>query len=80
MELRNSAKFQSYTVKKLIKSLGDTAELIDQTLTILKGHLARIISEIEAGNIPEAKRLISELQNQHDWESKYRQFQMCVTR
>lgn len=63
--------------QKLIKSLGDTAELIDQTLTILRGHLAKILSEIEAGNITEAKRLISELKNHHDWESRYRQFQMC---
>jgi hypothetical protein len=63
--------------QKLIKSLGDTAELIDQTLTILKGHLAKIISEIEARNLLEAKKLINELKNQHDWESKYRQFQMC---
>lgn len=63
--------------QKLIKSLSDTAELIDQTLTILKGHLAKIISEIEMGNISEAKKLISGLHNQQEWESKYRQFQMC---
>lgn len=62
---------------KLIKSLGDTAELIDQTLTILKGHLTKIISEIEAGNLPEAKKMISALGNHCDWESRYRQFQMC---
>lgn len=63
--------------QKLIKSLGDTAELIDQALTILKGHLAKIISEIQLGNLQEAKRLITELDNHHDWESRYRQFQMC---
>lgn len=61
----------------LIKSLGDTAELIDQILTILKGHLANIVSEIQSGNLSEAKRLITELDNHHDWESRYRQFQMC---
>ncbi|HTO17480.1 MAG TPA: hypothetical protein VLZ83_17070 [Edaphocola sp.] len=63
--------------QKLIKSLGDTAELIDQTLTILKGHLARIVSELQSGNLPEAKELILELNNHQDWESRYRQFQMC---
>lgn len=63
--------------QKLIKSLGDTAELIDQTLTILKGHLTKIISEIQSNNLPEAKSLIAALDNHQEWERRYRQFQMC---
>ena len=63
--------------QKLIKSLGDTAELIDRTLTIVKRHFARTLAELQAGNTAEAKRLIAEFDNNQDWESRYRQFQLC---
>lgn len=63
--------------QQLVKGLGDTAELIDQTLTILKQHLTTIINHLSMDNLHEAKRMIGELGNYHEWESRYRQFQLC---
>jgi len=63
--------------KEMRDAIADTAELIDETLTILKQHLTIVISELRFGNRQNAKRMISELSDFQGWEAKYRQFQLC---
>lgn len=63
--------------KELRNAIADTAELIDETLTILKQHLTIVISELRFGDKQNAKRMISELCDFQGWESKFRQFQLC---
>jgi hypothetical protein len=63
--------------KEMRDAVADTAELIDETLTILKQHLTIVISELRFGNKQNAERLISELNDFRGWEDKYRQFQLC---
>lgn len=63
--------------KEMRVAIADTAELIDETLTILKQHLTSVISELRFGDRQNAKRLIYELGSFQDWEAKYRQFQLC---
>lgn len=63
--------------KELRDALADTAELIDETLTILKQHLTSVVSELKFGDQQKAKQMIYELGNFQGWETKYRQFQLC---
>ena len=63
--------------KEMTEPIADTAELIDETLTILKQHLTSVISELRFGDKQNAKRLIYELGSFQGWEAKYRQFQLC---
>ena len=63
--------------KEMRDAIADTAELIDETLTILKQHLTIVISELRFGDKQNAKRMISELNDFQGWESKFRQFQLC---
>ncbi len=63
--------------KEMRDAIADTAELIDETLTILKQHLTIVISELRFGDQQNAKRMISELNDFQGWESKFRQFQLC---
>ena len=63
--------------KEMRDAIADTAELIDETLTILKQHLTIVISELKFGDKQTAKRMTSELGDFKGWEDKYRRFQMC---
>ncbi|MDP3915794.1 MAG: hypothetical protein Q8R96_18870 [Bacteroidota bacterium] len=63
--------------KEMRDSLADTAELIDETLTILKQHLTSVISELRFGDRQRAKQMIYELGSFQGWEDKYRRFQLC---
>lgn len=63
--------------KEMRDAIADTAELIDQTLTILKQHLTSVISELRFGDRQRAKQMIYELGSFQGWEAKYRQFQLC---
>jgi len=63
--------------KEMRDAIADTAELIDETLTILKQHLTGVISELKFGDRQNAKRMIYELGDFHGWEDKFRQFQLC---
>jgi hypothetical protein len=63
--------------KEMREAIANTAELIDETLTILKQHLTTIISELRFGDKQLAKRMIYELGDFRGWEDKYRQFQLC---
>lgn len=65
--------------KELRHAIADTAELIDETLTILKQHLTSVISELQFGDSQQAKKMISQLDSFQGWEDKYRQFQLCDT-
>ncbi|MDP2887350.1 MAG: hypothetical protein Q8P34_00090, partial [Bacteroidota bacterium] len=63
--------------KEMRDAIADTAELIDETLTILKQHLTSVISELKFGNRQNAKIQISQLADFPGWEEKYRRFQLC---
>jgi len=63
--------------KGLRDAIADTAELVDETLTILKQHLTIVISELRFGDRQKAIRMISELGDFRGWEDKFRQFQLC---
>ena len=63
--------------KEMRDAIANTAELIDETLTILKQHLTSVISELRFGDKQNAKRMIFELGDFRGWEEKYRQFQLC---
>lgn len=63
--------------KEMQDAIADTAELIDETLTILKQHLTSVISELRFGDRQRAKQMIYELGSFQGWEAKYRQFQLC---
>jgi hypothetical protein len=63
--------------KEMRDAIAETAELIDETLTILKQHLTSVISELKFGDRQNAKRMISELGDFRGWEDKYRRFQLC---
>ena len=63
--------------KEMRDAIADTAELIDETLTILKQHLTSVVSELRFGDRQKAKQLIYELGSFQGWDAKYRQFQLC---
>jgi hypothetical protein len=63
--------------KEMRDAIANTAELIDETLTILKQHLTSILSELKFGDKQKAKQMVYELGSFQGWEQKYRQFQMC---
>lgn len=63
--------------KEMIEALAATAEIIDETLTILKQHLSGVLSELKFGDRNLAWKMIFELGDFREWEVKYRQFQMC---
>lgn len=63
--------------KVMNDAIADTAELVDETLTILKQHLTTVVSELRFGDKQNAKRMIYELGDFHGWEDKYRRFQLC---
>lgn len=63
--------------KEMKDAIADTAELIDETLTILKQHLTSVISELRFGDKQHANQMIYELGSFQGWEAKYRQFQLC---
>jgi len=63
--------------KEMRDAIADTAEIIDETLTILKQHLTSVVSELRFGDKQRAKQLIYELGDFQGWEAKFRQFQLC---
>jgi len=63
--------------KEMKDAIASTAELIDETLVVLKQHLTGVISELRFGNKQRAAQMISELSDFNGWETKYRQFQLC---
>ena len=58
-------------------AIAETVELIDATLTILKQHLTKVVSELKFGDRKEAKQQIYELGDFQGWEDKFRKFQLC---
>jgi hypothetical protein len=75
--LKTAIQIPENQKKEMRDAIADTAELIDETLTILKQHLTSVISELRFGNQQNAKRMIYELGSFQGWEAKYRQFQLC---
>lgn len=63
--------------KELRDAIANTAELIDETLTILKQHLTSVLSELKFGDGQAASRMIYELGDFRGWEDRYRKFQLC---
>ena len=75
--IKSAVKLPENNRKEMKDALADTAELIDETLTILKQQLTSVVSELKFGDIQKAKKLIYELGDFQGWENKYRQFQLC---
>lgn len=75
--VKNLGKLPSEHRSQLFKSLSGAAEVIDETLTILKGHLSKVQSVIRQEDVARAHDMVSELAVEPFWESKYRQFQLC---
>lgn len=75
--LKSAMQIPEKNRKEMKDALADTAELIDETLTILKQHLTSVVSELKFGDKQKAKQMIYELGNFQGWETKYRQFQLC---
>lgn len=59
------------------EALANTAELIDETLIILKQHLSSLITLMREGQLQEAEKMLVELKNFREWENRYRNFQLC---
>jgi hypothetical protein len=74
--LKSAMQIPEKNRKEMKDALADTAELIDETLTILKQHLTSVVSELKFGDKQKAKQMIYELGNFQGWETKYRQFQL----
>ncbi|MBV5312138.1 MAG: hypothetical protein JZU47_02510 [Prolixibacteraceae bacterium] len=62
---------------ELRDAIAKTAELVDQTLAIVKQHLTSVISELKFRDRQNAKIMIAELASFPGWEDKYRRFQLC---
>lgn len=75
--LKSAMQISEKNRNEMKDALADTAELIDETLTILKQHLTSVVSELKFGDRQKAKQMIYELGNFQGWETKYRQFQLC---
>lgn len=63
--------------KEMRDAIAKTAELVDETLAIVKLHLTSVISELKFRDRQNAKIMISELASFPGWEDKYRRFQLC---
>lgn len=63
--------------KEMYDAIAATAELIDETLVVLKQHLTGVISELRFGDKQRAAQMIYQLGDFQGWEAKYRQFQLC---
>ncbi|PKP00692.1 MAG: hypothetical protein CVU11_17090 [Bacteroidetes bacterium HGW-Bacteroidetes-6] len=77
--LKSTAKILETVKKDMRDALANTAELIDETLTILKQHLSTVAAELKYGDEVKARKMILELSNFHAWEHKFRQFELCDT-
>ena len=75
--IKSAGQIPENNKKEMKEALASTAELIDETLTILKQHLSGILSELKFGDRQTARKMIFELGDFRAWEDKYRQFQMC---
>lgn len=77
--VKAAAEIPETAQKEMNEALADTAELIDETLTILKQHLSSVIAELKFGDEDKARLMILNLANFQEWEQKYRRFELCDT-
>ncbi|MFY9151881.1 MAG: hypothetical protein WAO52_07705 [Prolixibacteraceae bacterium] len=75
--VKTAVQFPENERKEMREAIADTAELIDETLTILKQHLTSVLSALKFGNKPTAQQMIYELQSFPAWEDRFRRFQLC---
>lgn len=75
--LKDVARLPEQNKKEMREALADTAELIDETLGIVKQQLSAILAELKYGDKQKAKQMIDELGDFQEWQSRYRQFQLC---
>lgn len=75
--IKSAGQIPENNKKEMKEALAATAELIDETLTILKQHLTSVLSELKFGDKQAARKMIFELGDFRGWEDKYRQFQLC---
>lgn len=77
--VKAAAEIPETEKREMKEALAETAELIDETLTILKQHLTGVSSELKYGDETKARKMIFEMGNFLLWEQKYRQFELCDT-
>lgn len=75
--LKDAVQISEGKRKEMREALADTAELIDETLSILKQQMTAALSELKYGDKQNAKYLIYALGNTGEWEQRFRQFQLC---
>lgn len=75
--IKTAVEFTENERKEMREAIANTAELIDETLTILKQHLTTVLSELKFGDKQKARQLIYELADFNGWAAKYRQFMLC---
>ena len=62
--------------REMRDALADMAELIDQTLTIVRQRLATILSELKFGDEAIARKMVYELGDFRGWEERYRRLRL----
>ena len=75
--VKSATQIPENNKKEMKEALAATAELIDETLTILKQHLTSVLSELKFGDRQAGRKMLFELGDFRGWEDKYRQFQLC---
>ena len=75
--VKKTANLSAERRKEMREALANTAELIEETLTILKQHLSAILTRLREDNMGEAEAMIANLSNFQEWENRYRQFRLC---
>ena len=76
-EVKSATQIPQTNKKEMKEAVAATAELIDETLTILKQHLTSVLSELKFGDRQSARKMIYELGDFNGWQDKLRQFQLC---
>lgn len=77
--IKTAVQFTENEREEMREAIANTAELIDETLTILKQHLTTVLSELKFGDKLKARQMIYELADFNGWAAKYRQFMLCDT-
>jgi hypothetical protein len=75
--VKNVYKSKERIPKEMIEALTSTSEMIVETLTSVKLHLASVISELRFGDKKSSIKLVGELGDNVVWEERYRKFQLC---
>ena len=76
-EVKKLTNLKKDEQKALQESLAATAELVDESLGLVKQEMSKIVIELRMDSADNAQRMLAALAHVPEWESKYRQFQLC---